>query len=380
MATLTFEQARQCVLENLRAAQPQPKVEIVSLSEAAGRVLAEPVAADRDYPTLSRSVRDGFAVRAADLPGDLFVIGEVRAGESFAGEVQPGQALEIMTGAPLPRGADSVVMVEHCTRGRRSRYRSANPGSRRECEPQGIAGARERSAARSRPALRFRRNRAARDGGSQRGFRCSRGPRLRSWPRATRSSRSNETPLDYQIRNSNVESLAVQVKRAGGCPTVLPIARDLYQATRELTEHGLRFDMLLLSGGVSAGKYDIVERVLADLGAEFYFDRVLIMPGQPLVFGKARDKFFFGLPGNPASTMVTFEIFARSAVELLGGQKEACLPLVWSKLSQDFRQKTGLTRFLPAILSPDGDHSHAHALAGLRRRANAGARQRFSRH
>lgn len=164
----------------------------------------------------------------------------------------------------------------------------------------------------------------------------------------------NETPLDYQVRNSNVESLAVQVRRAGGCPTILPIARDLYQATRELTEHGLRFDMLLLSGGVSAGKYDIVESVLADLGAEFYFDRVLIMPGQPLVFGQARGKFFFGLPGNPASTMVTFEIFARSAVELLGGQKEACLPLVASKLSRDFHQKTGLTRFLPAVLSADG--------------------------
>ena len=119
----------------------------------------------------------------------------------------------------------------------------------------------------------------------------------------------------------------MQVRRAGGCPTILPIARDLYAATRELIEHGLRFDMLLLSGGVSAGKYDIVERVLADLGAEFYFDRVLIMPGQPLVFGKARGKFFFGLPGNPASTMVTFEIFARAAVELLGGQTESALPL-----------------------------------------------------
>ena len=91
----------------------QPQVEVVSLSDAAGRVLAEPVAADRDYPTLARSVRDGFAVRAADLPGDLFVIGEVRAGEAFAGEIQPGQALEIMTGAPMPRGADAVVMVEH---------------------------------------------------------------------------------------------------------------------------------------------------------------------------------------------------------------------------------------------------------------------------
>ncbi len=187
-----------------------------------------------------------------------------------------------------------------------------------------------------------------------------------------------ETPLDYQIRNSNVESLAVQVTRAGGCPNILPIARDLYDATRELIEQGLRFDMLLLSGGVSAGKYDIVERVLADLGAEFYFDRVLIMPGQPLVFGKARGKFFFGLPGNPASTMVTFEIFARSAVELLGGQTESMLPLMWSKLSRDFHQKPGLTRFLPARLEHERIRDHSPALARLRRCAVARPRQRVS--
>ena len=94
MATLTFEQARQCVLKELRAARTEPKIELVGLSEAAGRVLAEPTTSDRDYPALSRSVRDGFALRAADLPGDLFVIGEVRAGESFTGEIQPGEALE----------------------------------------------------------------------------------------------------------------------------------------------------------------------------------------------------------------------------------------------------------------------------------------------
>jgi molybdopterin molybdotransferase len=118
-------------------------------------------------------------------------------------------------------------------------------------------------------------------------------------------------------------------------------------------EQGLQSDLLLLSGGVSAGKYDLVERVLGDLGAEFFFDRVLIQPGQPLVFGKVQGKFFFGLPGNPASTMVTFEIFGRAAVEMLGGQAEPMLPLPWSKLTRDFRQKTGLTRFLPAMLSPD---------------------------
>ena len=363
MATLTFEQARQCVLKELRAARPEPKIELVGLSEAGGRVLAEPITSDRDYPALSRSVRDGFAVRAADLPGDLFVIGEVRAGEAFAGEVQPGEALEIMTGAPLPRGADSVVMVEHCT----------VEGDRVNV-PRTLALGENVSPRASQAAE----NEVLLEAGRRLGFAeigllamvgatkvpVYARPQVAILPTGDEIVEVNQTPLDYQVRNSNVESLAVQVKRAGGCPTVLPIARDLYQATRELTEHGLRFDMLLLSGGVSAGKYDIVERVLADLGAEFYFDRVLIMPGQPLVFGRAREKFFFGLPGNPASTMVTFEIFARSAVELLGGQKEAQLPLVWSKLSQDFRQKTGLTRFLPAVLSADGDQVTAMSWQG----------------
>ncbi len=353
MATLTFEQARQCVLNQLRESKPQPAIEQVSLSEASGRVLAQAVRADRDYPPVSRSVRDGFAVRAADLPGDLLVIGEVRAGESFAGELQPGQAVEIMTGAPMPPGADSVVMVEHVTvEGDRVHVpRTLAPG-----ENVSLHASQGRvNAVLLEPGHRL--------GFAEAGLLAMVGatrvpvfarPQVAILATGDEIVQVSETPLDYQVRNSNVESLAVQVKRAGGCPNVLPIARDLYDATRELIEEGLRFDMLLLSGGVSAGKYDIVERVLADLGAEFYFDRVLIMPGQPLVFGKARGKFFFGLPGNPASTMVTFEIFARSAVELLGGQTESILPLTWSKLTRDFHQKPGLTRFLPAKLSADG--------------------------
>jgi molybdopterin molybdotransferase len=353
VATLTFEQARQCVLEQLRASGFEPKTELIGLSEAAGRVLASPVTSDRDYPTLSRSVRDGFALRAADLPGDLSIIGEVRAGEVFSGQVQPGEALEIMTGAPLPGGADTVVMVEYCTvTGDRVRIdRTLAPGD--NVSPQGSQAREDEVLLEAGHRLGFAEIALLAMVGSTRVPVYAR-PQVAILATGDEIVEVKETPLDYQIRNSNVESLAVQVRRAGGCPTILPIARDLYQSTRELTEQGLRFDMLLLSGGVSAGKYDIVERVLADLGAEFYFDRVLIMPGQPLVFGQARGRFFFGLPGNPASTMVTFEIFARAAVELLGGEKQPCLPLVWSKLSQDFRQKTGLTRFLPAVLSADG--------------------------
>jgi len=163
-----------------------------------------------------------------------------------------------------------------------------------------------------------------------------------------------ERPADYQIRNSNAYSLAVQVRNAGGEAEILPVAKDTHQAIAEGVERGLAADLFLLSGGVSAGKYDLVEPVLEEFGAEFYFDRVLIQPGQPLVFGRAREKFFFGLPGNPISTMVTFEIFARAALELLAGQREAPLPAAWARLTEDFRHKTGLTRFLPARLDGEG--------------------------
>jgi molybdopterin molybdotransferase len=161
-------------------------------------------------------------------------------------------------------------------------------------------------------------------------------------------------PLDFQIRNSNAYSLAAQVRRAGGNPEVLAVAKDDVDDTRALVDRGLASDLLLLSGGVSAGKYDVVERVLAGFGAEFFFDRVLIQPGQPLVFGRASNTFFFGLPGNPASTMVTFEIFARAALELLAGQQYAILPMPLARLTCAFHHKVGLTRFLPARLGAEG--------------------------
>lgn len=341
------------MLEKVREARTPPAVEEVKLSDAAGRILAEAISADRDLPPVSRSVRDGFAVRAADLPGEVTVIGEVRAGEAFAAEVFPGQAVEIMTGAPMPRGADAVVMIEHVT-----------------VNGDQIATTRSLPCGEnvSPAASQARKGEILLEPGKRIDFAdvaliASVGhPGVLVYHRPTVALISTgdeivpikHTPLPFQVRNSNVESLAVQVARAGAVPEILPIAPDLFAATRELIEHGLRFDMLLLSGGVSAGKYDLVEKALADLGAEFFFDRVLIMPGQPLVFGRAREKFFFGLPGNPASTMVTFELFARAAVELLCGQREPELPFLWTRLSRDFQQKTGLTRFLPARLSAGG--------------------------
>jgi molybdopterin molybdotransferase len=349
----TFEQARECVLAKVREARVTPTREQASLLESSGRVLAETVTADRDYPATARSVRDGFAVRAADLPGKLRIAGEVRAGESFGGEVHIGEAVEIMTGAPMPRGADSVVMVEHVTVSGDvvDVPKTLQPGD--NVSPQGSEARRGDVLLEPGRRLAFAEVALLAMVGRSR-IEIFRKPRVAILATGDEIVAVNEAPLDHQARNSNAQSLAVQVTRAGGCPQILPVARDVYDATRALIEQGLDHDLLLLSGGVSAGKYDIVERVLADLGAEFFFDRVLIQPGQPLVFGKARGKFFFGLPGNPASTMVTFEIFARAAVELLGGEMHPALPLLWSSLKEPLRQKPGLTRFLPATVSADG--------------------------
>ena len=328
-------------------------IEQIPVLESPGRVLAEDVTADRDYPPFPRSARDGFAVRSADVPGELRVIGEVRAGEVFAGSVGPGQAVEIMTGAPVPQGADAVIMVEHVVRSGESirTDRSAKAGD--NFNPRGVEARTGETVLSAGQRLGFTEIAALALVGRQ----CVavfRQPRVAILPTGDEIVEAGETPREFQIRNSNAWSLAAQVRRAGGIPEPLPIARDNYESTRSGVEQGLKADLLLLSGGVSAGKYDIVERVLADLGARFFFDRVLIQPGQPLVFGCVGEKFFFGLPGNPASTMITFELFARAAMDRLSGCTEAPLPLLRAALTRDFRHKTGLTRFLPARLSEDG--------------------------
>ncbi len=351
--TLHFREARQCVIDRILAARAMPPPEQVPLEAADGRVIAEDVEADRDYPPVPRSIRDGFALRAADVPGRLRVIGEVRAGETFAGEVGAGEAVEIMTGAPVPQGADAVVMVEHV--GRNGEFvivdRPAEAGQ--FINPKGAEAGEGQRLLAAGHRLGFPEIALLATLGRAR-VHVYRKPRVAIIATGDEIVELSEQPLDHQIRNSNAYSLAAQVRRAGGIPEILPVARDVDSATRELVERGLHADLLILSGGVSAGKYDIVERVLAGLGAEFFFDRVLIQPGQPLVFGRAAGTFFFGLPGNPASTMVTFELFARAALDLLGGASEAPLPLLLARLSADFRHKTGLTRFLPARLAPDG--------------------------
>jgi len=350
---LKFPEARELVLSRVRAARAIPPIETVDLLRAAGRILAEDVAADRDTPPTARSVRDGFAIRSADVPGEFEVIGESRAGEPFRGIVGARQAVEIMTGAAVPDGADAVVMVEHVERrdghmifqGEAPPRQFINPKACEAAAGEVVLGAGKRLDYSALAMLAaFGHSRVA----------VYRKPTVAILTTGDEIVTVDEIPEDFEIRNSNAYSLAAQVIRAGGMPKLLPLVRDTLEHTVEMIELGLRSDLLLFSGGVSAGKYDVVEPALAEFGAEFFFDRVLIQPGQPVVFGRAEDKFFFGLPGNPSSTMVTFEIFARAALELLGGQEEISLHMPWSRLATDFRHRPGITRFLPAQLSADG--------------------------
>jgi molybdopterin molybdotransferase len=350
---LTFVEARETVLRTVRQGRTLPAIEAIPLADACGRVLAADAAADRDSPALARSVRDGYAVRSLDLPGQLEIIGEVRAGDCFGGELAAGQAVEIMTGAPIPSGADAVVMIEH-TRREGSRVVIAGGAEAGQfINPRGCEALAHEVVLHAGKRLDYTDIALLASIGQAR-VEVYRRPVVAILPTGDEIVEVHEIPQEFQIRNSNAWSLAAQVARAGGTPDVLPVARDTVEHTGAAIARGLEADLLLLSGGVSAGKYDVVEQVLGELGAEFYFDRVLIQPGQPLVFGRAAGTFFFGLPGNPSSTMMTFEIFARAALELVAGQEETALPMPLARLTCDFRHREGLTRFLPARLNDDG--------------------------
>lgn len=299
-------------------------------------------------------MRDGFAIRSADAPGEFEIVGESRAGAPFEGSVDERQAVEIMTGAAVPEGADAVVMVEHVER-RNSHVAFGNPVPPRQfINPKGGEAKAGEVVLRAGTRLDYAGVAMLAAFGHARVPVFAK-PVVAILATGDEIVSVTQKPEPHQIRNSNAYALAAQVIRAGGVPKLLPIARDDLEHTAEMVALGLRSDLLLLSGGVSAGKYDVVEPVLAEFGAEFYFDRVLIQPGQPLVFGRAQERFIFGLPGNPSSTMVTFEIFARTALELLSGQREASLFMPWARITEEFHHRAGITRFLPAHLSPNGE-------------------------
>ncbi len=373
---VSFEQAYKTVLEYCRQITPPP-AEDVPLLEALGRVLAAPVLADRDFPPFPRATRDGYALRAADLkttPATLRVSGQVKAGAAYAGQVPPGEAVEIMTGAAVPQGADTVVMVEYTS----LRNGSAQSEAEVEVEIQRSAVAGENivpAGAEARagqeilsPGMRLGPAQIAMAAGAGKArISVYRRPRVAILPTGDELVEVAETPGTHQIRNSNSYSLATQVMVWGGEPMRLPVAPDEEDKLIALIQAGLSADMLLLSGGVSMGKFDLVEQALKSLGAEFFFTGALIQPGRPVVFGEVKVQRrrvpFFGLPGNPISTMVTFDLFARPVLEALGGAVPARLPSAKARLRKAVKAKTGLTRFLPAILEGGLDDPEVEAIA-----------------
>jgi len=379
---LTFEEARR-VVEDHASRQSAGPAEAVDLLRAAGRVLAEPIIADRDIPPFPRSTRDGYAVRSEDLaslPARLKVIGEIKAGplpDKVVPILNPGETISIMTGAPAPRGTDAVVMVEYTTLHGDLVEISSRVAPGENIVPQG-AEARQGSLMVDRGARMDEADVALAASVGKSRLQVFARPRIAVLTTGDEIVEIDATPGPAQIRNSNSYSLAVQIQQAGGEPVLLPIAPDEPRRLRQLIEEGLQSDLLLMTGGVSMGRYDLVEQVLGEMHAEFFFTGAKIQPGRPVVFGRcgagapfgklragsAREvltstsyKYFFGLPGNPVSTMVTFELFARPMLEALAGMSPRPLRFLHTRLKSDIRVKTGLTRFLPATLS--GEHANS---------------------
>ncbi len=396
-AILSFERARYVVEEHAARLRPRGK-ELVDLLDGTGQILAEPIAADRNFPPFPRATRDGYAVRAVDLarlPAMLRVIGEIKAGArtDAAIKIESGQAAAIMTGAPVPPGADAVVMVEYTSRNGDRVEITKGIASGDNIVPVGSEAKRGERLLSPGTRLGHAGIAVAASVGRSRLL-------VYSKPRVAVLATGDEVvdiniPLGpNQIRNSNTYSLAAQIQVAGGEPVLLPIAPDEPERLHELIADGLEADLLLLTGGVSMGKYDLVEQVLAEFQAEFFFTGAQIQPGRPVVFGRipcgadipvrAREghgfsradarvqesgasapeghKYFFGLPGNPVSTMVTFELFARPILEALAGMTLRKLVFLHAKLKSEMKIKPGLKRFLPAILSGEFEQAEVELL------------------
>jgi molybdopterin molybdotransferase len=360
---LTYEQARQKVIKQVTEKKAPRATEQVRVGDALGYVLAQEVKTDREYPPFNRATRDGYAVFAADVKAGVTLkcTGEIKAGDRVSKELWAETCVQIMTGAAVPSGADAVVMIEHTVRdGEEVRFeRAAVTGQ--NFVPRGSEARAGQTLLTPGMRLGYAELALAAQVGAA-DLKCAQKPRV-----AILSTGDEIVPVDsipgrFQIRNSNSVSLATQVRLAGGKPVLLGNAMDREDDLSSKIRRGLQEDLLVLSGGVSMGKYDLVEKVLREMETEFYFDAVAIRPGKPAVFGKCREKFVFGLPGNPVSTMVTFELFVAPAVDLLGGAEARDLLLLEARLGEALDEKPGVTHFLPARMEGQGANREVVAL------------------
>ena len=358
---LSYEEAAELVAAYaVKSGSIRPPVERVELGLAAGRILARPLVADRDQPPFSRSTRDGFACRAGEASAHtpLAVVGATRAGAVPSGPLAAGTAWEIMTGAPVPTGADAVLMLEH-VEAEGGHIRLLPPRTVKAGENIVAEGAQGREGDELLAAgtpMRFGQIALAAACGYA-------DVEIFVRPRVAILSTGDELvsvaslPTPGQIRNSNAPMLAALVAAAGGEPWVLPTAADSAASLDAALAQAAEADLLLISGGVSAGKFDLVEPALARLGAHFHFTGVHMQPGKPTVFGElsrgagAQSLPFFGLPGNPVSSAVTFLLFAAPVLAALAGSWESFPRFALARLAPPVERhsRSGLTRFLPAF-------------------------------
>ncbi len=354
MQKLTLlEDAQKIVLD---ACRPLP-VEKVGLIEALGRVLGEDIIAPRDNPPWDNSAMDGFAVRWEDIRQEhaitktmtLKVIEEVPAGKVATKTVGPGQAIRIMTGAPMPKGADTVVKVEdtESTDDTVTIFKEVERGG--NIRPQGEDVKKGDTIIAKGSVIR------PAEAGMLAILAKAFVPVYQQTRVAIVATGDELVDLDERLEddkivNSNSYGTAAAVREAGGIPFLLGIAKDQPAALKEKIAQGLTADVLVLSGGVSMGDYDFTKAVFKELGAEMNFWHLAIRPGQPLAFGKIQGKLAFGLPGNPVSSMVTFEQLVRPALLKMSGHRSYGRPVVQAVFQEKFSKKPDRRHFLRGML------------------------------
>jgi molybdenum cofactor synthesis domain-containing protein len=337
------------------------EAERVPLEDSPGRVLAEDVFADTDLPPFDRAQMDGYALRSEDVreaPARLRVVGEAAAGRGWRGVIRAGEAVRIMTGAPLPAGADSVQQVEVTRESEDGASveveRATEPGqfyvpraSEMRAGERVLRAGEEVNAARAAVLASF--------GYAEVSVR--RRPRVAVLATGTELVPVASRPGEDQIRDSNTYSLAAYARLAGAEVERLPFASDDPELLRaEIKEAAARSDVLVLSGGVSMGRYDFTKAALHALDAELFFERISLRPGKPTVFARLpneRRTLVFGLPGNPVSVSVTFNLFARTAIRAMQGALAPALEEETAVLARAARGAAERTSYLPAALSTD---------------------------
>jgi molybdopterin molybdotransferase len=333
-------------------------LEKISILDALGRVLGEDIVAERDNPPWDNSAMDGFAVRWEDIkqehaiqkPVTLSVVEDVPAGKMPSKAVGAGQAIRIMTGAPIPRGADTVLKVEDTehTPATVTVFKPEPRGA--NIRPQGEDV--KKGDCIIAKGTQIRPGEAGMLAILAKSFVFAyQRPRVAILSTGDELADLDERFSEEKIINSNSYGIAAAVHEAGGIPLLLGIARDTPAALKEKISHGLNADILVLSGGVSMGDYDFTKAVFRDLGAEMNFWKLAIRPGQPLAFGKIQGKLAFGLPGNPVSSMVTFEQLVRPAMLKMGGHRSYGRPVVDAVFQEKFSKRTDRRHFLRGILT-----------------------------